>query len=46
MGKVMNALRLALVGESRGIDVATIIAFVGKEEAMRRIEAFVAFLAQ
>ena len=46
MGKVMNALRLALVGESRGIDVATIIAFVGKEEAVRRIEAFVAFLAQ
>jgi len=46
MGKVMNALRLALVGESRGIDVATIIAFVGKEEAMRRIETFISFLGK
>ena len=40
MGKVMNALRLALVGASRGIDVATIIVVVGKEEALRRIRAF------
>lgn len=46
MGKVMNALRLALVGESRGTDVATIIAFVGKEEAMRRIETFISFLGK
>ena len=44
MGKVMNALRLALVGESRGIDVATIMAFLGKEETLRRIDAFLAFL--
>lgn len=40
MGKVMNALRLALVGESRGVDLGEIIAFVGREEAERRINAF------
>lgn len=46
MGKVMNALRLALVGESRGIDVATIIAFIGQAETQHRIEAFITYLRQ
>ncbi|MGP1362506.1 MAG: glutamate--tRNA ligase, partial [Bacteroides sp.] len=45
MGKVMNSLRLALVGESRGINVAAIMAFLGKEATLQRIDAFVRSLS-
>lgn len=37
-GKVMMPLRLALVGEMKGPDVFDIIAILGKEEAVSRIE--------
>lgn len=37
MGSVMNTLRLALVGESKGPGVADIIALLGKEESIARI---------
>lgn len=37
MGKIMNALRLALVGASKGPGVADIIAVIGKDETIRRI---------
>jgi len=38
MGQIMNALRLALVGENKGPDMATIMAMLGKEETLKRIE--------
>ncbi|MFP4557300.1 MAG: glutamate--tRNA ligase [Bacteroidales bacterium] len=38
MGKVMNALRLCLVGESKGPGIADIIEIVGKDATMQRIE--------
>lgn len=37
MGKVMNALRLSLVGASKGPGVADICEVIGKEETIRRI---------
>ncbi len=37
-GKVMMPLRLALVGEMKGPDVFDIIALLGKEETIKRIE--------
>jgi glutamyl-tRNA synthetase, bacterial family len=37
MGSVMNCIRLALVGESKGPGVADIIALLGRDEAIRRI---------
>lgn len=40
-GKVMMPLRLALVGEMKGPDVMDIIAVLGKEESIRRIERFI-----
>ena len=40
LGKVMNSLRLALVGESRGINVADIVVFLGQEETLRRLGNF------
>lgn len=45
MGKVMNSLRLALVGESRGINVAAIMAFLGKDATLLRIDAFIRSLS-
>ena len=39
MGAVMNTLRLFFVGQAKGLGIADIIYFVGKEEALRRIEA-------
>lgn len=38
MGTVMNAFRLLIVGELRGPHLFDIIAFIGKEETLRRIE--------
>lgn len=43
-GKVMNTLRLALVGESRGVDVASIIEFLGVGEAVKRVKALQQYL--
>nr|MBP7024448.1 glutamate--tRNA ligase [Bacteroidales bacterium] len=37
MGKVMNTIRLALVGESKGPGVADICEILGKEETLQRI---------
>ena len=38
MGKVMNCLRLALVGGSNGLGIADIVTLIGKEEFAKRIE--------
>ena len=38
MGKVMNCLRLALVGASSGLGIADIVCLIGLEEFGRRIE--------
>ena len=38
MGKIMNALRLCIVGAGTGPDLFTIIELIGKEEAVLRIE--------
>lgn len=40
LGKVMNSLRLAQVGASRGINVADIVVFLGQEETLRRLGNF------
>lgn len=37
MGKVMNALRLALVGRSQGLGIGEILSLLGKEESLQRI---------
>ncbi|MFA5712787.1 MAG: glutamate--tRNA ligase [Bacteroidales bacterium] len=37
MGQVMNTIRLMLVGEGKGISVAQIIYFLGKEESLSRL---------
>ena len=37
MGKVMNCLRLALVGASSGLGIADIVTLIGKDEFARRI---------
>ena len=37
MGAVMNTLRLFFVGEAKGLGIADIIYFIGKEEALARI---------
>ncbi len=44
MGNVMNALRLALVGELKGPSVFDIIAVLGTDETQRRIERAVKVL--
>ena len=38
MGKVMNCLRLALVGASSGLGIADIVSIIGKKEFAARIE--------
>lgn len=38
MGKIMNSLRLLLVGESKGPGIADIISLLGKEETIARLE--------
>ncbi|NOZ45600.1 MAG: glutamate--tRNA ligase [Chlorobi bacterium] len=37
-GQVMNALRLIIVGSSKGPDLFTIIELIGKEELLKRID--------
>ena len=37
MGKVMNCLRLAMVGGSNGLGIANIVTLIGKDEFARRI---------
>ncbi len=44
MGKVMNALRLSLVGESKGPGVADICELLGCDETIRRINSAVEVL--
>ena len=44
MGKVMNCLRLALVGASSGLGIADIVTLIGKDEFTRRIESIKAAL--
>ncbi|MBO6222976.1 MAG: glutamate--tRNA ligase [Bacteroidales bacterium] len=39
MGQVMNTLRLFFTGNTRGLGISDIIYFIGKEEALKRIEA-------
>lgn len=38
MGTVMNTLRLFFVGEAKGLGIADIIYFIGKEETLHRIK--------
>ncbi|MBQ8838731.1 MAG: glutamate--tRNA ligase [Bacteroidales bacterium] len=38
MGKVMNCLRLALVGASSGLGIADIVTIIGKKEFAKRID--------
>lgn len=45
IGKVMNCIRLALTGASSGLGIADIIGFIGKEEALARMNWAVARLA-
>ena len=46
MGKVMNCLRLALVGASSGLGIADIVTLIGRDEFARRIDAAVAKLGK
>lgn len=45
MGAIMNALRLALVGEGKGPHLNDIMAFIGKEETIARIERAIKVLS-
>ncbi|MBQ5482542.1 MAG: hypothetical protein IIT74_05790 [Bacteroidales bacterium] len=45
MGKVMNTLRLFLVGKSMGPGVAEMMALMGKDEVLRRIDRGIATLS-
>ena len=38
MGKVMNCTRLALTGAASGLGIADIISFIGRDEALARID--------
>ena len=44
MGKVMNCLRLALVGASSGLGIADIVTLIGKKEFASRISRIKATL--
>jgi glutamyl-tRNA synthetase len=44
MGQIMNTLRLSLVGESKGPSVADIIALLGREETLLRIQRICEFI--
>lgn len=46
MGKVMNCLRLALVGASSGLGIADIVTLIGRDEFARRIDVAVAKLGK
>ena len=45
MGKIMNSLRLFLVGVSKGPGVADMMALFGKEETLRRIDTAISKLS-
>jgi glutamyl-tRNA synthetase len=38
MGQIMNSIRLAVVGDTRGCSMLDIFAVLGKDESLRRIE--------
>ena len=38
MGVIMNTLRITLVGETKGVGIADIIWYIGKEESIERIQ--------
>lgn len=38
LGKVMNCLRLALTGAASGLGIADIVSFIGKDEALGRLD--------
>ena len=38
LGKVMNCLRLALTGAASGLGIADIVSFIGKDEALARLD--------
>ena len=42
MGRLMNSLRLAVIGISQGPSIFAICGFIGKEETLRRIDYAVA----
>jgi glutamyl-tRNA synthetase len=44
MGKVMNALRISLVGESKGPGIADICELIGKDETIKRLQKAIATL--
>ena len=44
MGKVMNALRIAVVGSSSGIDMMDICRLLGKEEVIKRIDYAIVYI--
>ncbi len=46
MGKVMNCLRLALVGASSGLGIADIVTLIGRDEFARRIDNAVKVLGK
>ena len=46
MGKVMNCLRLALVGASSGLGIADIVTLIGRDEFARRIDNAVRILGK
>ncbi|MDR2894747.1 MAG: glutamate--tRNA ligase, partial [Alistipes sp.] len=46
MGQVMNSLRLAIVGESKGPGIAEICEIIGKSETLFRIDAIIKTLGQ
>jgi glutamyl-tRNA synthetase len=46
MGKVMNAVRLSLVGASKGPGVADICEVLGKDETIQRFKQAVAILGK
>ena len=39
MGQIMNSIRLAVVGDTRGCSMLDIFAVLGKDESLRRISA-------
>lgn len=38
MGQIMNSIRLAVVGDTKGCGMADIFAVLGKEESLRRMQ--------
>jgi glutamyl-tRNA synthetase len=44
MGQIMNCIRLALVGEGKGVNLTDIMRLIGSQETLSRIEKAVAIL--